>query len=231
MTGQMTWRDAVRAHRWRLVALFAGVLAPLAVFGSLASEVWGHEGFAWDAPILRWVHGAATPAHDRVMVAISTLGGARGLIPLCAVVAGILLWRRRWGDASFLVLAYGGAAVLNVLAKALFHSARPALWLSPAPEHGYGFPSGHAMTSVALFSACVVLAWPTRWRWPLLLVAGVATLAIGLSRVYLGVHFPSDVLAAWLAGLAWVIGLHLIVATPAVRRATSALQTSRRSRA
>jgi len=49
VTGQMTWRDAVRAHRWRLVALFAGVLAPLAVFGSLASEVWGHEGFAWDA--------------------------------------------------------------------------------------------------------------------------------------------------------------------------------------
>ncbi|GAC1401674.1 MAG: phosphatase PAP2 family protein [Chloroflexota bacterium] len=231
MIDQTAWRDQLGRHRWRLLALFGGVLAPLALFGSLAGDVWNHEGFDWDAPILRSIHGYATPAHDRLMVAVSTWGGARGLIPLCVVVAGILLWRRRFRDASFVVLAYGGAALLNAVAKALFHSARPALWLSPAPEHGYGFPSGHAMSSIALMTAFVVLAWPTRWRWPVAVVAVVAVLAIGLSRVYLGVHFPSDVLAAWLAGLAWTVGLHLILASRAVERATESMRTARRAHA
>jgi membrane-associated phospholipid phosphatase len=199
------------AQRWALVALFGGVLAPLALFGALAAEVWAHEGFPWDGPILRFVHGYASPAHDALMIRISQIGGAGGMVPLCILAVAILLLRRQVRDALFLGLAYGGALALDGIAKALFHSARPMLWLSPAPASGYGFPSGHAMGSLALLAALAILAWPTHWRWPTLILGILAVLLIGLSRVYLGVHYPSDVLAAWLAAIAWVVGLRLIL--------------------
>ncbi|GAC1436413.1 MAG: phosphatase PAP2 family protein [Chloroflexota bacterium] len=212
------WREQLAAHRWWLVALIIGVLLPLWIFGTLAEEVWSHEGFAWDAAIQHWVHGYATPAHDTIMVRVSQVGGAAGMVPLCVLVVVLLAARRRVRDAVFVALAYGGAEAIAAVAKQLFHSARPHLWLSPAPAQGYGFPSGHAIGSMALLSALVILLWPTRWRWPALIVAAAAIGAVGLSRVYLGVHYPSDVLAAWTAALAWVVGLHLIMTAPAVRR-------------
>src|SRR2546423_2624909 len=211
------WLSVVRARRVPLLALFLGVLAPLWAFGALAEDVWQREGFAWDAPILLAIHRVATPEPDRLAVAVTMVGGARGMAPMCLLALGVLLARRRWRAATFVALAYGGAVALDALAKAAFRSARPHLWVSPAPETGYGFPSGHAMGSMALLAALVILAWPTRGRWLALLVGAAAVTAIGLSRLYLGVHYPSDVLGAWAAALAWVIGLRLILAAPRPR--------------
>lgn len=153
-----------RRGRGSLVALFLGVLAPLWAFGALAEDVWRHEGVAWDAPILRTIHRVATPGLDRLAIAVTTAGGAPGLVPLCLLALGVLLARRRRRAATFVALAYGGALALDGLVKIVFHSARPHLWASPAPETGYGFPSGHAMGSMGLLAARVALAWPTRWR-------------------------------------------------------------------
>jgi undecaprenyl-diphosphatase len=145
------------------------------------------------------------------MIWVSRLGGGLGLVPLCALVTVLLLQQRRPRAALFLVLAYGGAEAIDQLAKFVFHTARPHFWRSPAPASGYSFPSGHAMGSMALFSALVLLAWPTRWRWPVLILGLCAVLLIALSRLYLGVHYPSDVLAGWLAALAWVVGLFFLL--------------------
>ncbi len=209
---------AVARHWMSLLALFCGVLAPLLIFGALAEDVWSREGFAWDAPILRFVHGYDTPARDTLMVAITTAGSARGMVPLCLLALGVLLWRRRQRDALFVALAYGGALAFAGLGKAVFHSARPHLWVSPVPETSYGFPSGHAMGSMALLATLILVAWPTRWRWLVLALGVLAVALIGLSRLYLGVHYPSDVLGAWTASLAWVVGLRLILIAPAPRR-------------
>jgi membrane-associated phospholipid phosphatase len=205
-------------RRWPLLALFCGVLGPLSIFSALAEDVWDREGFAWDIPLLRAIHGYATPSRDAIMVVIAQLGGAWGMIPLCALAVFVLLARRRQRDALLVALAYGGALALNGLAKLVFHNARPTLWVSPAPEVGYGFPSGHAMGSMALLAALVILAWPTRWRWPAGIVGGLLVAAIGFSRLYLGVHYPSDVVAAWTAALAWVVGLRLVLAARVRRR-------------
>jgi undecaprenyl-diphosphatase len=203
-------RAAVRfaRARWRrLLVLFGGVLLPLLGFRELAEDVWAGGGFVWDEPLLRQAYALATPALDWWMMFVSALGYAYGVVPGAAAVFLLLLLRRRRGDALFFLAATGGAGLLNQGAKLLFQRTRPALWESVAPEHSYSFPSGHAMGSMALVAALAVLAWPTRARWWAIGVGGAFTLLVGASRVYLGVHYPSDVLAGWMASLAWVLGV------------------------
>jgi len=192
--------------RWkRLAVLLLGILLPLLLVGALAEDVL-EGGLPWDVPILRWIHGASTPELDRVMIVITRLGYAWGTVPLALGVLATLIVRRRWSHARFFTVAVGGAMVMNGLAKLAFRRLRPSLWTSPAPETSYSFPSGHAMGSMALVAALVVLAWPTRARGWVLVPGGLFVLVIGVSRVYLGVHYPSDVLAGWAASLAWVAG-------------------------
>lgn len=197
----------VRA-RWKvLLILFLGVGLPLVTFGDLAEDVWSRQGgIGWDEPILRYVHAHATPERDAVMEFITVLGFEGVVAMVCVVFVALLVVRRR-GNALFWALALGGAGALNKGAKLLFRRDRPELWMSPAPEHTYSFPSGHAMGSMAFVAALAVLAWPTRWRWWAIVLGGLFTLLVGFSRVYLGVHFPSDVVAGWSAALAWVLGL------------------------
>ncbi len=196
--------------RWKLLLLlFCGVALPLLAFGALAEDVWERGGIGWDEPIQHAVHGEASPRWDAAMAFISDIGHLYGVVPLAVlVVLGLLVVRRR-GNALFFAVAVGGAGLLNQGAKLFFRRDRPDLWLSPspAPEHTYSFPSGHAMGSMALVAALAVLAWPTRWRWWAILIGGLFTGLVGFSRVYLGVHYPSDVVAGWAASLAWVLGV------------------------
>ena len=202
----------VRARWKRLLRLFALVGVPLAIFGTLAEDVWDDGGLVWDTPILHWAYAQATPGRNAAMAFISDIGHAYGVLPLAAVIFFALLVVRRRGNALFFAVAMGGAGALNQGAKLFFRRDRPDLWLSPspAPEHTFSFPSGHAMGSMALVAALAVLAWPTRWRWLAIVVGGAFTFLVGFSRVYLGVHFPSDVAAGWCASLGWVLGLSQI---------------------
>jgi len=116
----------------------------------LAEDVWAREGFSWDTPLLWGIHAYANPSLDTLMVLITNVGAPLPMIGFVAVLLGLLLWRRRSGAAAFVAVAVGGAALLNVLAKALFQRHRPALWPQLSPETDYGFPSGHAMDSLAV---------------------------------------------------------------------------------
>lgn len=215
------------ARRWRsLLVLFAGVLLPLLAFGALANDVMKHEGLLWDAPILHWVHDHSTPARDRFMLFMSAIGYAWGVVPAVPVMFIILMLYKRRGDALFFALAVGGAGLLNRGAKLFFRRTRPALWTSIAPETSFSFPSGHAMGSMALAATVAALLWPTRWRWPAVIIGGVFTFLVGLSRVYLGVHYPSDVLAGWAASVAWVVGVSLVAYGRAAKPRESATPTA-----
>lgn len=207
----------LRANRLRLLALFVCVLLPLFLFGELAEEVREQEAPEFDESILRFMQRNASPALDRLMLLASTLGSGLWVAPVDVLVCAVLLGRRRWIDGLFWALATGGAALINSLAKHSYARIRPELWPSLAPETSFSFPSGHAMQSMALAAALVVLLWPTALRWWVLLLGAAFTLLVGASRVYLGVHFPSDVLGGWAASLAWAAGLSFLFYGHAVR--------------
>jgi undecaprenyl-diphosphatase len=141
------------------------------------------------------------------MILLTRLGLGYGVVPASAVLLLILGIRGHLRDALFFGLATLGAAGLNEVVKPVFHRARPHLWASPLPEFDYGFPSGHSMASMALVAALLVLTRGRPLRWVVALLGGGFVLAVGVSRLYLGVHYPSDVLAAWSMSLGWVSAL------------------------
>ncbi|PZO07316.1 MAG: hypothetical protein DCF27_11425 [Lysobacteraceae bacterium] len=195
----------------RLVLAFAGVALPLAIFAELAEEVREADTFGFDEPLLRFARDASSPTWDVVMRLASDLGFAWGVIPADLLLFAALLALGHLRPSLFFGLAVGGSALLNMAGKAAFARERPDLWLSMAPEHTFSFPSGHAMGSATLAAAVVMLLWRTRWRWPAL-VLGVGFAAwVGASRVYLGVHYPSDILAGWTAALTWTCLVYLVV--------------------
>lgn len=201
----------LRRHGWQLVLLFAGVLVPLWGFVALADALRETEGFAFDEPILLAASAMARSGFDRLFLFFSALGYEYGVVPVDIGLVLSLALRRRYRESVFAAVATGGSGLLNIVAKQVFARDRPSLWASIAPEHNYSFPSGHAMGSMTLALVLVLLAWPTRWRWPVTAAMAVLVPMVGLSRVYLGVHYPSDILAGWAAASAWAVGVYLLV--------------------
>jgi membrane-associated phospholipid phosphatase len=201
----------LREHGGRLVLLFLCLLAPLWVFVELADEVHELEVFYFDDPLLWRAHAMAGPALDRFFIFISAIGYQWGVVPVDIVLTLGLLIARRWREATFAGVSFGGSALLNMATKQFFQRDRPTLWESIAPEHTFSFPSGHAMGSATLAMVVVLLCWHTRWRWLAVVLAGSFALLVGVSRIYLGVHYPSDILGGFAAGIAWVSGVYLLL--------------------
>jgi len=204
-------RDWLAHNAWRIAVLFVGLLLPLAGFVMIADEIHEAETPYLDHALLLYMRSLASPVVDAFFVLMSKLGYQWGVVPLDVLIVVVLASRRQWRNAMFAATAFVGSAVLNLGSKQLFQRERPSLWESIAPESTFSFPSGHAMGSMTLAATVVFLAWPTRWRWPVLLGAVLFVLLVGLSRVYLGVHYPSDILGGWCAALAWVCGVHALM--------------------
>lgn len=203
------FRGVLSRHWLRLALLFVALLLPMWLFLELADEVHEGESLPFDEPILLFAQQAAHAGFDRVFLFFSAIGYAWGVVPFdIALVVG-LAWLRRFRDSVFAALALGGSALLNLATKQLFARDRPSLWESIAPESTYSFPSGHAMGSMTLAAVLVLLAWPTRLRGWVTAAMLVFVPMVGMSRVYLGVHYPSDILAGWSAALVWAIGVYL----------------------
>ncbi|MBW4572032.1 MAG: phosphatase PAP2 family protein [Tolypothrix carrinoi HA7290-LM1] len=199
-------------HRASLLLLLIGVYLPLQVFGELAEDVWENEGgFRWDVPILLAIHSTARPSLDVFASTLTKFGVFWGVFPVASAIAIALFIRRRWRSLIYLITTLLGSIIINRTAKILLHRVRPHLWESPAPEFDYGFPSGHAMSSMTLVAVLVILTWGSRWRWLVIIAGSLFVLAIGWTRLYLGVHYPSDILAGWTASVAWAVGVSLLI--------------------
>ncbi|GAA5512435.1 hypothetical protein Dcar01_01149 [Deinococcus carri] len=193
-----------------LLRLFLGILLPLVMVGFIAEEVLEQERIAFEVPFLLALHSSATPLLDRLALLFTTAGGVGVIAPVSALIL-LGLWLKKRSLALFWGVSVAGAAALDLVMKLIFHRPRPELWPRLVQEHDFGFPSGHSMYSAAFVTALILLTWRTPLR-PLVLVLGVLfSGAVGFSRLYLGVHYPTDVLAGWLSGLAWVLGVYSVV--------------------
>ncbi|MEH1767069.1 MAG: phosphatase PAP2 family protein [Nostoc sp.] len=199
--------------RWRsLLLLLIGVYLPLQVFEILTVKIWENQaGLPWDVPILLTVHSTANPQLDILAVTLAMIGLPWTAIPILGAIALILLLQKRWRSLAYLLTASLGSVIINRTAKQLMHRVRPQLWQSIAPESSFAFPSGHAMTSITLVAILLFLTWATSWRWLVLIFGSLYIIAIAWCRLYLGVHFPSDILAGWMVALGWTIGVSLII--------------------
>ena len=207
----------VRRHGGRLLLLFCGALIPLWVFSRLADGVAGPVPFPFDEPLLQWARTWQGEPLDTMFLLLSALGYQWGVVPVDVALVAVLAWTRRMREGLFAGVALAGSALLNLAAKQLFARERPSLWESIAPETTYSFPSGHAMGAMTLTWVVVLLAWHTRWRWVAIVAMCAFTSGVAASRVYLGVHYPSDILAGWAAASAWVVSVYLLVFRPGLR--------------
>jgi membrane-associated phospholipid phosphatase len=201
-----------KSFRYLLLPLI-GIYLPLLIFSVLALKLWQSEVgflFPWDVPILMAIHQTVQSQLDALALSLTQLGGFHGASIIFSALAILLLWRRQWRSCIYLITAGLGNAFLNQTLKRLLHRARPHLWES-SYHHGYAFPSGHSMTSMTLATVLIILAWKTPWRLPAMIFGSLFVIAIAWTRLYLGVHYPSDILAGWMVALAWVIGVSLVV--------------------
>jgi membrane-associated phospholipid phosphatase len=161
-----------------------------------------------DSSVAMWLHTHSTGFATDVISAVTQLGGATVLLAITLVAAVALLLSRRAAHAALMGAALAGGEGLNMALKAAFERPRPSFADPIATAAGFSFPSGHAMVSLTVYGALAyVAAAGTNSRAARVLIfaaAATLVLAIGFSRLYLGVHYVSDVLAAFGAGLAWL---------------------------
>ena len=225
----LLWLLAVRLRR---TGLFARVLAVLrangrrwpglyallgltvsgllmALFVHLTQEtIFHNETDLLDRAVIWLVHQFATPSADKIMIAVTALGSGAVYAAFAPLALGGLLWRGLRREAISLAICLGGAALLNFLLKNLFERARPDMFKIISVT-GYSFPSGHAMVSLCFYGMLAYLLCRHLPRLATqLLVYGLTVVlvtAVGFSRIYLSVHYPSDVLGGYIAGGTWLL--------------------------
>jgi undecaprenyl-diphosphatase len=189
-----------------LGALLAAVVA-LFVFGWIAEEVMEGDTQRVDLFVRNAVHQHATPALTRVMQVFSFLGSVGTVSVLCVVILGAFLYFHCRRLAALLAITMLGMAILDEALKMAFRRPRPVAFFGPTPN-SYSFPSGHAFGSVCFYGVlAAILAARVRGtatKWSIWTVAVLLMGMIGFSRIYLGVHYPSDVIAGYCAGAVWV---------------------------
>ncbi len=186
-----------------LVVLFALIVFLVILNGVLTQNEW----YAWDLHAQRVMRNISAPILTERVVFITNLGGNRGTMMGVAVVGLVLFLLHRWWHLIGLVAATALGGVLQALLKWIFRRARPLEQLIPAS--GYSFPSGHAFAAMVFYGYLIYLVWNSRiplfWRVPLVLAASGMIALIGWTRVYLNVHYMTDVLAGYVSGLIWLI--------------------------
>lgn len=205
-------REIWRRSSWQLLLYWVALLGGLWLFAEFAEEIYEQDGFFFDEPVLTWFFAQQRPWLNTVMQAASLLGSVWVMTPVVLVIT-FVLWRRG-NSAGFFITSMGGAVLIMLLTKDLLARVRPDLfpdavtWQTESPS----FPSGHSTGSMALLLSVYFLCRRSgKQRIGLLLALAIFTLLTSISRLYLQVHYPSDIIAGWALATAWVLGVNVFL--------------------
>lgn len=187
----------------------AVVLLLIAAVGWLGWTGGPRNLFDLDAVLRLTTFRSDHPSLTATLIALTWFGSAYVTLGCAAIAALAEALRRRSARAAWLIATVGGGRLLADGLKLLIDRPRPHVAPYPVPVSSFSFPSGHAFNSMVAFGALAILFSPPRWRRAAISAAGLLAVAIGMTRPYLGVHWPSDVLAGWMLG-----GAVLLLAAP-----------------
>lgn len=197
---RLDWSGSCSCRRRRAAAALA--LFVLAIFTGLLQQ---HGWFLFiDRPLMRAAGAVRETGAGQLLTplmrAVTLIGDTMGRIVLGLFCCGLLIFRGRMGQALWLAAVIIGGTLLNECLKHLFAAPRPVLIAHLDRVSSYSFPSGHAAGNMVFFGALAIITGG-RAAWSM---AVSAALLIGVSRIWLGVHWPSDVAAGWFVGLGWL---------------------------
>ncbi len=198
---------------WRLLLYWGVLVGGLWAFAELADQIYDKQGFFFDEPILAWFYTLVSPTLTQIALVLSTVGGLQVMIAL-SVLLIIFLWFKSHREAVFFAVSMIGASVIMGLTKVILARPRPELfpdvnyWKTASPS----FPSGHATGSTvfALTLFFVVRRLAPKWQGLVSVLGVLFCLSVSASRLYLQVHYPSDILAGLALGSGWVLGVNTL---------------------
>jgi undecaprenyl-diphosphatase len=232
----LTWLDEQGASRgwvwwprWSALvpSLLGGVVTCFLLtflFFLLADEIVEDGRLRLDLRLSRWVRAHDHPWLTSAMHVVTNLASTAVAIALWLVIVGWLVWQRRRRAAIIVAVMWPLGQGLVALIKVIYHRARPELAPGEVPFGGYSFPSGHTFTAVVtygLLAALIAEQLPERARWIPWAGAALVIVGVGYSRVYLGAHYPVDVLGSLLLGGAWLRAMLLALSRAAPARSAT----------
>lgn len=203
-------KQVFKSHRWLIWFFICFVLGGFIILTSEVREALAGEK-EWigtiDQQLLAFVVGHRTHALNGVAIDFTALGSAAGLSTLILFFCAFFFLDKKWPLILHMLLAVAGAGGLTAALKSYFERSRPDISLRLVDVQGFSYPSGHSLASAAIYFTCAILVARHFRELPARLTIWVFFLAliviIGLTRIYLGVHFFSDVLAGIMMGMAW----------------------------
>jgi membrane-associated phospholipid phosphatase len=208
----------------RALILLVLALGAAGTFAEITEDVWNRETSEFDRSLSLAVHGLDSPFMDFTMRLFTTLGSLKVVIVVLALVVVSVVRRGDRRAAYSLLAVFLASEALNWVLKNLVGRSRPDLFHEIATLHTYSFPSGHAMSGAAVYGMIgVVLAREhPRLRWPLAFAIPALVVLIGVSRIFLGAHWPTDVIAGWAAGATLMLVGFAALVLPAPSRSRPA---------
>jgi undecaprenyl-diphosphatase len=200
----------------------AAAIGTLIFFGWLTDEVLEGDSRQFDEVTRAAVHQLASPLLTTIMRGFSFIGSTLALTVATTLVIVQLAMKKRGREAKLFAITMAGAALLNMTLKLTFKRARPVPFFDLSPPETYSFPSGHSLMSACFFGALAAILTvrikSKRVRVMLWIVNSVMFLLIGFSRIYLGVHHTTDVIAGFSAALIWILVVRFVEMQLARRR-------------
>jgi membrane-associated phospholipid phosphatase len=204
----------LRSNRQNLIASLRqqglwliGYLLILSIVAWLCTQAWEKEAFSLDRSLLLWIHQFANPQLDGVMLFTTALGNPPTVISIFLMTISWLGMKRRYPDVMRFVFACVGGVLINQVMKLFFAKPRPELWTRLIVEHSFSFPSGHAVGAMVVygFIGYILARELPIYQSYIYAATSILIIAIGFSRLYLGVHYPTDIIAGYGVGFLWLM--------------------------